>query len=113
MNEIMLNLYRNPAIQNKRGEWQIGDAFTITGNCILYVTENTIVPKEAVWLALTIDDRNPERGLWGMVDWERAPGWQMWIGIGRDIRVKKETDNIYNPTLAILKALAAQEGVTI
>jgi hypothetical protein len=68
-------------------------------------------------LPLPIDPRNPERGLWGMIDWAR---FDVHCGAGKmylfeDDRFKRELFNTgwSTPTLALLKALAMQEGIGI
>ena len=115
-------MYKNPAIQNRRGSWKIGDAFTITGNTLLYVTEDTIVPDNAVWIARTIDDSSPEarkRSLWGMVDWSRfdaevLPNGKLWIANrSHHVMEKSEFGAMLIPTEAILRALLAQEGIEV
>ncbi len=68
-------------------------------------------------LPLPIDPHNPERGLWGMVDW-----MGLFVNIDHDGMInifsgfdngESITDGWQTPTLALLKALAAQEGVTL
>ncbi len=58
-----------------------------------------VTDKGILHIPLTIDDRNPERGLWGMVDWKN---WRLHTP-------NYEFDIIASPTDAILKALVAQE----
>ncbi len=70
--------------------------------------------KNVIRLPLPIDPRNPERGLWGMVDWEK---WGRNINGEGIYLYDREIGEVHidftwnNPTLALLKALAAQEGV--
>ncbi len=59
-------------------------------------------------LPLSIDPRNPERGLWGMVDWEMVDAEINHCG---QIYVHPITNGHRIPELALLKALAHQEGV--
>lgn len=64
----------------------------------------------------TIDDRNPERGLWGMVDWDlfstHTPNDGDWYIFGMtDRRLSGFSTEWCLPHLAILKALCQQEGV--
>jgi len=63
------------------------------------------------------DPDRPERGLWGMVDWKR---WAISLGIDGSMVLDDMDDtsesNRYStdwntPTIALLKALAWQEGV--
>lgn len=63
-------------------------------------------------IPLPIDRDNPERGLWGMLDWNQWIGGSSIDGSGfyimhqrSSIEFKSET-----PTLALLRALARQEG---
>jgi len=74
---------------------------------------------EIICLPLPIDPRNPERGLTGMIKGFRSidgpdpewmnPRWLLW-----SVQVHKGTDVISydgeSPTIALLKALASQEG---
>lgn len=72
-----------------------------------------IVCQHRVFTPLTIDDRNSERGLWGMLKGlfvlrnTEDKEWQLGI-VGRRNCFIADT-----PTLTILKALAAQEGVEL
>jgi hypothetical protein len=68
-------------------------------------------------IPLPIDPRNPERGLWGMIDWSRwrdkgiSPnGYYLWLS--RIVSVCGP-DILDTPVLALLKALAAQWEVTV
>jgi hypothetical protein len=71
---------------------------------------------EPRWFPLPIDLVNPERGLWGMVDWGRfvaSVGNGGVVNIqefpwGREMFFASAT-----PTLALLKALAHQWGVEV
>lgn len=65
------------------------------------------------------DPERPERGLWGMVDWKR---WAISLGIDGSMVLDDMDDtsesNRYStdwntPTIALLKALAWQEGKEI
>ena len=76
--------------------------------------------KDRLRLPLPIDPVNPERGLWGMVDWELFsslspnPASGEWYIFGMtDRRAKGFSSEWQTPTLALLKALAEQEGVEI
>jgi hypothetical protein len=68
-------------------------------------------------LPLPVDPRNPERGLWGMVDWNK---WHLEPQRQDSVIIYGINDNygkVYDcegtPTLALLKALAVQEGIGI
>jgi len=68
-------------------------------------------PVEPIWLPKPIDWQNPERGLWGMLDWKQ---WyfdqtnicgeiSFYNGVAHSIKS--------DPFTALLKALCEQEGV--
>jgi hypothetical protein len=62
-------------------------------------------------LPLPIDPENPERGLWGMIDWYRF--FVRFRANGKmNIQCQDFVVDDY-PTLALLKALAWQEGVEV
>jgi hypothetical protein len=109
-----------PKIREAMGEWQEGDwascpkigqgvkPFPIGGRSNSCPT--------CSFLPLPIDPRNPERGLWGMVDWDLfstlTPRDGEWYVFGmNDRRTKGFCSEWCTPTLALLKALAWQEGV--
>ena len=74
---------------------------------------------DAIRLPLPIDPRNPERGLWGMVDWGR---FDYVKGESNKFKLIKRLDKApwwkdlyigHNIELALLKALAFQWGVEV
>lgn len=119
-----LKYYSHPAMQEKFEEvmrrWQPGDRYIIPGSMDIFT-----VPEEDAYInkgyhlrcPLSIDAEHPERGLWGMVNWT-----MFWPDIDvqskMHIRHRPKNEHDWNefratgtPTLALLKALAAQWGV--
>ncbi len=84
-------------------------SYTIAyAHCLVYADDMS----RYLHVPLPIDPVNPERGLWGMVDWSRL--WPV-ISCAGELgirRVDKEMGvcNLSPPTLALLKALRVQEG---
>ena len=123
MTEEMLKLYNHPYIQSKRGEWQVGDMLYAEGYTVPYTTfcadcqtQESMEDTGAIWLPRTIDDLNPERGLWEMVDWQgvnehtfnNGPfGGLLEIGIPTKDNRRYITGS---PTIVILKAIWGQQG---
>ncbi len=112
-----------PVFKKKMGPLQVGDWFLseyshgIGWEEFVYDTGWKLgPPTDALHFPLPIDPRNPERGLWGMIDWDRFS-----FHIARDGEMNifglpfLGCDNFESgyctPTIALLKALAAQEGV--
>jgi len=117
----------------KMGPWQVGDWFVYGDQLYLIiesykghyqtVTEDgkkmgfdTPSIDNGLRLPLPIDPRNPERGLWGMVDWNE---WHLepqdqdsviLYGINKNCDA---AEFLGTPELALLKALAAQEKVEV
>lgn len=83
----------------------------------VFIGVNYLSCPERVFIPRTIDEINPERGLWGMVDWRKYRLVQYDNGdclayrIMDDNNMKDWSSGRTNPTLAILKALCKQEGV--
>jgi hypothetical protein len=107
-----------PFFMEKMGPWQVGDQYysTIT-KVVEFITGYSGFPtSDYIRLPLPIDPRNPERGLWGMVDWDN---WDIsFVFDNGDVIIQKgfrlSGESIKDtPTLALLKALAAQEGETV
>jgi len=109
----------------KMGEWQDGwDRFTCEELDVTF-DECGLVHLTRIWvevfdrrcskcirIPLTIDDRNPERGLLGMIDgiphiWKHSKGWSVRL-VATNCCFEADT-----PTDAILKALCEQEGIEI
>ena len=102
-----------PVFTAKIKEWADDDLCYCNqcGNQILtYWKHGQQCPVEPLWIPRPIDWQNPERGLWGMVDWER------WI-LSTDIDNTKvyirstDCDIKDDPFTALLKALCHQEVV--
>jgi hypothetical protein len=119
--EEMIKLYARKYIQDKRGEWRVGDkGYDRTYNDVYLVTKDIAnalndpetEPGRFIWLPLPIDPINPERGLWGMVDWKRCTlinsvnDGQAYI----DIKSKK-WHFVGSITEALLRAIWAQQEV--
>ena len=119
MTETELKLYAHPAIQGRRGEWQVGDR--VWGGLVVKVSDDSIsillddgteyepfianANRELVWLPLSIAPVNPEhkRDLWGMVDWSRYD-----MGVLYNGRVVWHCEEV-SVTEALLRAVIAQE----
>lgn len=80
-----VELCKHPAIAGKRGEWVMGDLVShrdeiapvssINDDGVWvrskYAVTNVFLDNDvAVWLPPVFDYQHPERGLWGMVDWQ-------------------------------------------
>jgi len=118
-----------PQIKKAMGEWKSGDWYynRLHGNDPQVVSEVAVgdfiglsAPIElgTIRLPLPIDPRNPERGLWGMLDWDLfstlTPRDGEWYIFGmNDSRTKGFCSEWCPPELALLKALACQEGVEV
>lgn len=68
----LVKLCRHEAIAGKRGEIQFGDfawypEIKRIGTLSPYIEHN-----QFVWLPPVYDYQHPERGLWGMVEWDNA-----------------------------------------
>jgi len=113
--------------KEKMGEWELGDRGWFYGE-VIYVTGDTItnpdlfrfdgnIIEEPIRLPLPIDPENPERGLWGMVkdlvgvDRFSEGIWQ--IVVCGQLDTKEWFYDGETITLALLKALAHQEGITV
>jgi len=77
-------------------------------------------PLENIYrLPLPIDPRNPERGLWGMIDWSK---WEAHIIVNGKLRITNHRPRVFSetwfdvidtPTLALLKTLTVQERIKV
>jgi len=128
LNEL-IELCRHPCIQGRRGEWREGDRFTIDGETYT-IGDYTIAGDglmagdvrvyyyfiwddmiRATWLPPLSDPIQPERGLWGMINWNR---WNMYVFPDRVCMYdhKKGNNNIEivgpTPEIAVCKAIVAQ-----
>jgi hypothetical protein len=124
-----------PLLKERRGEWQVGDNISLGDESIGIITliKNILdggaiyavwphnnhfqsrdtqewADENFIWLPRFIDPDQPERGLWGMIDWKQ------WLlqdsdSLLRMKSIKSGNTHIYNPFTALLKALCEQEGV--
>jgi hypothetical protein len=125
MNNEALRLMSLPAMQEKfreaMGPWQEGDPYYSYLDRVGGFVEDQVCEdfnngefEGVVRLPLPIDPNNPERGLWGMVDWKRWRAvqditdmsgltWLFWTPFeSNTVRIR---DTI---TLALLRALMHQ-----
>ena len=75
MNEELLKLINRPEVQEKRGEWQVGDRYLFPDGSlnVYFVTRpNPQFERPKLWLPLPIDPINKERGVWEWIDWSKA-----------------------------------------
>jgi hypothetical protein len=126
MNPEELKLYTTlqPLFREKMGDWQVGDWFVLSHGtiprCVCMHDIKEVEKYAMIRLPLPIDPRNPERGLSGMckglVTIGKALFKDNWF-----VQVRVEENGVYKcfssfkgetPTLALLRALAVQEGVT-
>lgn len=124
MNDLELKYYIHPKMQEKFRE-AMGD---VRGNDPVYWPKHQskglardfgfLDLTELILLPLPIDPVNPERGLWGMLDWN----WFTMEVDGPDVHIFQwdaiEEEYIWtsghcNVTLALLKALAHQIGAEV
>jgi hypothetical protein len=128
MTQEELEYYSLPKLQKlfreKMGEWRANDKGKFLNNDPEIITKyllldltnpETLEDWKNNWirLPLPIDPENPERGLWGMVDWRL---WNPYISGGMETMGLMNLcphEPISTPTLALLKALAHQEGIEI
>jgi hypothetical protein len=129
--ELELFKVLQPNIKEAMGEWRPGDwgydelscvecfcnstypltfIFPASGTRVLNITK-------ILRLSHDIDRTNPERGLWGMVDWKKyhvkieADGlMNIFVDYGMNGK-EYVTNGWQTPTLALLKVLAHQWGV--
>jgi hypothetical protein len=117
-----------PVYEKAMGPWQVGDKFTcyeldgIDGvhSIHTFTTWDEELDKgcpHCIRLPLPIDPVNPERGLWGMVDWEKWDASSLAQG---KLRIVNSRPNVFSetwfdvmdiPTLSLLQVLTAQHGL--
>lgn len=134
MTDEELKYYSHPQMQRKfrdaMGPYQVGDhvykygRIPVITETIIHIyasnhpfdTDRAASCREGSYirLPLPIDPVNPERGLWGMVDWKGGfclfvtDAGRLWV------RDKDGSTIAYDtPTLALLKALVAQWRIEI
>ncbi len=115
-----LDLYKRlqPVFYKKMGPWQVGDNYydpitQLSGYVSIEYINYVNHPRfgNFIRLPLPIDPRNPERGLWGVINGKCGISLHLYKG---NHYVNNGTGQDYigkTPTLALLRALAAQEGV--
>ena len=128
MTDIELKYYKalQAVFKEKMGDWQTGDWFTNSFGefitCVMDQDDTTLFDfygssyfkKLAIRLPLPIDPRNPERGLTGMHRHFRELVYNVTGNFWMCKVWNYENSNSFaadTPTLALLKALAWQEGV--
>ena len=117
-----------PLYKRVMGEWQLGD-WGYLGETLICATGNLeekfnhnldglplneLGKASILIIPLTIDSEHPERGLWGMLDWNKEPLTNKvtsTIEIDALGRIYLSNGIWRDPTTAILKALCEQEGV--
>jgi hypothetical protein len=126
--ELKYHTALQPFFREKMGAWRVGDWLQdeeLTG-VVMAISDDTDLfvyfsdkcqrklPHGLCFpLPLPIDRRNPERGLWGMVDWRKVVLISNNSGLVTIRNSRTGKDIVDTPELALLKALAAQEGVEI
>ncbi len=97
---------------------QSGFVSSIDGDRIDYINEDGecywTKRKDIIPIPLPIDPRNPERGLWGMVDWTKLTYDEILYYQEGRLRIRFFDEWIIEvPELALLKALAHQWKVEV
>jgi len=93
----------------------VGFISSIDGNRLDYITDDGNAYWTMKWevdrLPLPIDPVNPERGLWGMVDWSRIEILASHDDGTVSVAEPGTFMGRFNVTEALLQALCEQEGV--
>jgi hypothetical protein len=119
-NELKMLIALQPKIKNAMGSVQYRDLFIWKSDTELSVhcciTPKLLDDASIIRIPLTIDPVNPERGLWGMLDWGKwsdhgitPNGNYIWFMASLD----EEPSILETPTEAILKALCVQWEVKV
>ncbi len=69
--------------------------------------------KDHIWFPLPIDPVNSERGLWGMINWERFIAETQSDGSLTILDEDTQESWNNNPSFSLLKALVVQNGIKI
>ena len=125
MNAELLKLYERakPVIDKRMGEEDAYDRrlCLLDGRRAVVLTCQYNCPKtyhkckKALRLPLPIDPVNPERGLWGMLDWKQIDIESVYHN--GDLKISVAVNGVIRrffdvaPEIALLKALIAQEGL--
>ncbi|MFA6397130.1 MAG: hypothetical protein WCW84_14285 [Sulfurimonas sp.] len=111
MTEEELKYYSLPKLQElfhkKMWSRMRGDKWKFASTEDIYFFNDGIIPDQTILLPLPIDPDNPERGLMGMLKFPAI------FLLGCAGTIKSLDEFINTPTLALLKALAHQEGVEV
>lgn len=113
-----------PLLKEKMGEWQHGDQCLLDGkfedfycvDCLEHRVFSDKLYDNAIRIPKPIDWQNPERGYWGMIDWETwildNAGYPLY---GQIQLRRRYPDNQFqvtaDPFTALLKALCQQENL--
>jgi hypothetical protein len=125
--EIEYYIALQPLFREKMGAWRVGDwlqdeeltgvVMAISDDTDLFVYFSDKCQRKLPhglchFLPLPIDPRNPERGLWGMVNWGR---WTCSVSVSGSLLMECGYSISFEDTfnLALLKTLAVQEGIEI
>ena len=116
----LISLCRHPKIQGRRGEWAMHDRSWCNKwkkvpdeyPCVICsACQDSNSCPDRLWLPPLSDPIQPERGLWGMINWNR---WNMYVFPDRVCMYdhKKGNNNIEivgpTPEIAVCKAIVAQ-----
>ena len=123
MTDIELQYYKvlQGVFKEKMGAWKYRDNCWCSkcGVTMYHNLCSTRYGRELLRLPLPIDTRNPERGLTGMIkdmisiDNNGKHGWSVNIMLDSGKTWQEREFKGDTPTLALLKALAWQEGVKV
>ena len=116
-----------PKFREAMGPLQHGDRVLLKNDpiddfycidCLEYEVFSPKLYNGCLRLPLPIDPRNPERGIWGMIDWsiyDYTSGLDNTMAIWDKTRLlgPGQFSIATTPELALLKALAHQEGMEV
>lgn len=111
-----------PLFKEKMGDWQVGDIIILPDgdlDCIFKADVVTwrMMPQlsdafdDCLRIPKPIDWQNPERGLWGMINWKRFDIKRVSESGGVFLTGGDSGDGFVDPFTALLMALVQQEGV--
>ena len=107
-----------PKIVKSMGDWQEGDMYIMHGSNVHFVCKKDILDLSLYKLPCIpkpIDWQNPERGLWGMIDWKAYTFDIKHDGTvflnKRSLTLQIDCISIGDIFTALLKALCEQEKV--
>ena len=119
--ELKYHIALQGVYREKMGEWPInGDQYNYQNKTFYFggeLPEFDNTERKLIRIPRPIDTENPERGLWGMIDWNK---FYIRSHKDGDIQIMKYGEVGFNKwfviapvTLSLLKALAAQEGIEV